>query len=306
MKNWISNRVLLPLIAIFLLLVTGILPGCQPDRDDDHRIGVIVSILPQAEFVEAIGGEKVKVDVMVPPGYSPHTYEPTPSQMTAVEKADIYASVGSGVEFEIAWLDKLLSFNPDIKLVDCSKGIDLIRTAGHSHNDKENHNHTEEGSYDPHIWLSLLNAKKMVHNIYDGLADFDPENEPYYQDNLENYLDQLDSLHNEFSQAFEGLDNRVFMIHHPSMGYFARDYDLIQLPIEDEGKEPTMAGLDRLIRQAREHNVNIVFTSPQFNPESAEVIAGEINGAVVGLDGLARDYTQNMQEIAESILEALN
>ncbi|MBN1370026.1 MAG: zinc ABC transporter substrate-binding protein [Dehalococcoidaceae bacterium] len=291
-------------VVFALVLLTCMFPfaSCQKQNFSDDAIGAVVTILPQVEFVEAVGGEKVAVSVMIPPGASPHTYEPTPSQMTALAEADIYFSVGSGVEFEISWLDKLLGINRQIILIDCSEGIELIEAEAHDH-EEEDH---EADSHDPHIWLSPVNAQVMVANICDGLVQLDPDNREYYQQNRDSYIEKLQAMHQDFSDGFSTVENRVFMMQHPSMSYFARDYALIQLSVEQEGKEPTPAGMASLIEQAKEAGVRVIFVSPQFNQDNADTIAREIDGAVEYIDGLARDYADNMRGIFEIMMEAMN
>ena len=282
--NKMEKRILLfgaILVAVCLIGAYLLIP--QTEKNEE-KIGVAVSILPQAEFVERIGGDKVKVTVMVPPGASSHTYEPTPSQLKEVSKAKMYAKVGSGIEFELAWMDKIASVNKKMLIVDCSKGIKLIDN-------------------DPHIWLSPRNAKIMVENIYQGLIKIDPANQEYYARNKEKYLQELDKLDNEITQALSGKKNRKIMVYHPAWAYFCRDYDLEQIPIEKEGKEPTPQGIASLIKQARENNITVVFASPQFNTKTAETIAKEINGKVVLIDPLAENYLENMRKVAEAFAE---
>ena len=282
--NKMEKRILLfgaILVAVCLIGAYLLIP--QTEKNEE-KIGVVVSILPQAEFVERISGNKVQVTVMVPPGASPHTYEPIPSQLKEVSKAKIYAKVGSGVEFESAWMDKIISVNKEMLVVDCSKGIELIDN-------------------DPHIWLSPKNAKIMVENIYQGLIQIDSANQEYYARNKEKYLQELDKLDNEIAQTLSGKKNRKIMVYHPAWAYFARDYGLEQIPIEKEGKEPTPQGIASLIKQARENNITVIFASPQFSTKTAEVIAKEIDGKVVLISPLEKNYLENMRKVAEAFAE---
>ncbi len=283
-----KKRVLLPIGVLFVaicLIGAYIYITSQTEKEIGKRIGVVVSILPQAEFVEKIGGDKVQVTVMVPPGASPHTYEPTPSQLKEVSRAKIYVKVGSGVEFELAWMDKIISVNEGMFVADCSRSIGLI----------------EKGrGVDPHIWLSPRNAKVMVENIYQGLIQIDPANQEYYVKNKEKYLQELDELDKEIIQALSGKKNKKIMVYHPAWAYFCRDYGLEQIPIEKEGKEPTPQGVASLIKQAKENNIRVIFASPQFSTKSAETIAKEIGGEVVLISPLEKNYLENMRKIAEA------
>ncbi len=291
-----ASRLLFTLALVPVLVFSA--TACAPEAETNDRVGVVVTILPQAEFVENVGGEKVRVTVMVPPGASPHTYEPTPSQMTALAKAEMYAKVGSGVEFELVWMDKLLATNPDMLVVDCSRGIELQEMVA-----EDEHEHSERE--DPHIWMSPVNAQIMVRNICAGLIETDPENKGYYEQNRDAYLQQLAEIDREITDSLAGVENRRFMVYHPAFGYFTREYDLTMISIEKEGKEPTAAGLAHLIEQAKAHDIRVIFAEPQFDPKSAEVIAEAIGGRVVLIDALAKDYIGNLRLIMNEMLSAL-
>lgn len=276
--------------------------ACAPEEEANGKVGVVVTILPQAEFVENVGGEKVEVTVMVPPGASPHTYEPSPAQMTALAKAEMYARVGSGVEFEIVWMDKLIATNQAIVVVDCAEGVEFREmVAEGEHEEDGEHN----GMMDPHIWMSPANAQVMVRNICDGLIEVDPENRSFYEKNRDDYLRKLVEIDQEIREGLAGVKNRRFMVYHPAFGYFAQEYDLTMIPIEEEGKEPTAAGLTRLIEQAKAHDTRVIFAEPQFDPKSAEVIAEAIGGRVVLIDPLAKDYIGNLRLILSEMLPAM-
>jgi len=292
-------------ILIACILSTGLMLtalSCAPEREADDRVGVVVTVLPQAEFVENVGGVKVSVTVLVPPGASPHTYEPKPVQMTALAEAEMYAKVGSGVEFELVWLDKLIATNKGMTVVDCSKGAEFQETEAEGEREKEHENHSR---MDPHIWMSPLNARIMVRNICDGLIEVNPENRSYYEQNRDDYLQQLTEIDRKMRDGLAGVKNRRFMVYHPAFGYFASEYNLDMITIEEEGKEPTAASLVRLIEQAKAHDIRVIFAEPQFNPKSAEVVAEAIGGRVVLIDPLAKDYIGNLRLILSEMLPVM-
>jgi len=288
--------------GILLLGLLLVVPACAPEKEASDKVGVVVTVLPQAEFVEKLGGEKVRVTVMVPPGASPHTYEPKPAQMAALAGAEVYFKVGSGVEFELAWMDKLLATNKNMVVVDCSQGVALREMMSEEEHEEENGNH---GRMDPHIWMSPVNARIMVSNICDGLVQIDPENSDYYQRNRDAYQQQLTEIDREIREGLAGVENRQFMVYHPAFGYFAREYDLTMIAMEKEGKEPTAAGLAHLIEQAKAHDIKVIFAEPQFDPKSAEVIAEAIGGSVVLIDPLAKDYIGNLRLLLQEMLPAM-
>jgi zinc transport system substrate-binding protein len=293
------------LLSAVLMLVPALAflnISCQGVSQRVEKIGVVVTILPQADFVQNVGGEKVDITVMVPPGADPHTYELTPSQMVKVSKAKIYAKVGSGVEFELAWMDKIIAQNKAMLVTDCSKGIQMREMEEYHHDEDNGEHHQGE---DPHIWLSPKNAKLMVGNICSGLIQVDPQNEAYYTRNRDEYLAKLDALDKDIQEGLSGLRNRRFIVFHPAWGYFAKDYNLEQIPIEIGGKEPSAKDIANLIQKAEEQNIKIIFASPEFNPRSAEVIAKEIGGRVVFIDSLAKDYINNMRLVLNELVQAM-
>lgn len=250
-----------------------------------NKINVVVTVLPEAEFAEKVGGEHVKVSVMVPYGNNPHIYEPAPSQLRGLADAQLYFKLGSGIEFELTWMSKIASINKNLTIVNISEGIDLMA-------DK-----------DPHIWLSPRNAIIMVENIRDALIVEDFQNKEAYRKNAALYIKELESLDAEIKEKLTGKKNRVFMVFHPSLAYFARDYNLKEIAIESEGKEPTIADLKGIIDEARSSGARIILASPQFSQKSAEVVAEEINGKVVSVDPLSKNYIENMRHIADILKE---
>ncbi len=327
-RRYVSTLIVLALL--FILLSVSSVSCSSPYETTDDATVVAVTILPQAGFVEAVGGDRVEVVVMVPPGASPHTYEVTPDQMVLLSRASMYAKVGSGVEFELAWLDRLLAANRDMLVVDCSHGIELLDTAhdgdhdheeehhAHEHNDHHDDHHQSSGHHDdhehhahdhdhhhngadPHIWLSVNNARVMVSHICEGLVQVDPDYADYYRANCAAYIDELTQLDEELSSSLQGLANRTFIVYHPAFGYFARDYDLVQIAVERGGNEPDADYMIRLIDEARDKGIRVIFAAPQFSSRSAEVIAAEIGGQVVHLDPLAKDYIPNLRSVAAAL-----
>lgn len=284
----IVNPLSLVAAALVILMLAATTAGCTgTDRQDDGKIVVAVTIPPEQEFVERVGGDHVRVILLVPPGADPHTYEPPPGVIADLADADIYAVVGSGIEFELAWKEKIAAMNPGMLIVDCSRGIDLISTG------EEDHSGT-----DPHIWLSPGNAKVMVENICQGLIEVDPANADEYRRNADTYQGELDALDREIAGALAESGVEKIMVYHPSWAYFARDYGLEEIPIENEGKEPSPRGIEHLIKQAKEEHITVIFASPEYSTRSAEVIADEIGGTVVLVSPLAKDYLANMRHVA--------
>ena len=274
--------------------------GCGDSKAPDsasQQINVVVSILPQAYMVKQIGKDRVHVTVMVPPGSNPATYEPSSEQMKSLSDADIYVRIR--VPFEDSWMEKFTSLNPKMTIIDQSARIERIRGSDYN----VTHNHA--GGEDPHIWLSPTLVMMQVENICKGLSGYDPAFTKFYQENAAAFNEDIDFLHRYIKASFDGVPRSSFITFHPSWTYFARDYGLKQVVMEVEGKEPSASELANIIRIAKRERIHVVFAAPQFSSRSAEVLAKEIDGKVVMIDPLARDWAGNLRHVAETIAEEL-
>lgn len=279
------------------MLAAAVFSGCISQDDASapakssnasHKIVVAATIAPLGDFVKAIGGDKVSVIVVVPPGAEPHTFEPTPSLMVDLSRADLYIMNGAGLEY---WIDRLLETNKNMTVLDSSEGISLLAES--------------EEEIDPHIWLSLRNAAIQAENICRGLTEVDPQNKDYYARNRDDYLEKLKSLDENFNGTFAGKKNKIFIVHHPAWTYFARDYGLNQLPLMENEKEPGPKYLGEVIEIARKNNITTLFVEPQYNPKAAETIAQEMNARVVTIDPLAENYLDNLINASREIALSL-
>ncbi len=271
--------------------------------DGEKKIKAFVSILPQAYFVERVGGERVDVSVMVGPGQSPATYEPRPKQMAELGKARLYFRIG--VPFENVWMGRISKANPDLKMIDTRCGIKLLSMKSYQHgNDQAQRHHTKEVK-DPHIWLSLRLVKIQATNICQALIAEDPSRKGYFEANLRAFLDDLDKLDKEMTEKLRRLSMRKFMVFHPAWAYFARDYGLDQIPVEIEGKQPSAKVLASSIEQAKKEGIKVIFVQKQFSKKSAAAVARAISGRVIQVDPLASDYMTNMRTIAETFAKVM-
>lgn len=271
------------------------------------QVATTVSIVPQKFFVEKIGGDKVSVNVMVLPGNSPATYEPSPVQMTDLAKADIYFSIG--VPFEKRWLPRFESVAKNTKFVDVSQGIKkrVIQDHTHDHGHSDGHSHAHgHAAKDPHIWLSPKLAKMMAKNIYEALVENDGANKGLYSANYETFLNELDALDAQIKENLSNISSNKFIVFHPSWGYFADDYGLEQISIEIEGKEPKQRDLMRLIDFAKENGVKVVFVSPEFSQKSAKVIAENIGGETISISPLSLKWDENLLNMSKKLSKVLD
>ncbi len=257
------------------------------------QTNIIVSIAPLKLFVDKIGGDRVDTTVMVEAGASPHNYSPKPSQMRAISRGDIYFSIG--VEFEEIWLDKFKNQNENLIISDTSNGVEKLTMV-------ESHQHKEIHEKDPHIWLDPLNVKIIANNIYKTLIVKDKNSSEYYKKNLQIFLQEIDDLNSNIKSILEkSPKNSTFMVFHPSWGYFAKRYNLKQLTVEVEGKEPKMKELIKLIKEAKKSRVNAIFAQPEFSDKSAQIIANNLNIKVIKTSPLEKNWSDNLISLAKAI-----
>lgn len=404
------------------------------------NVNVVVSVLPQQTFVEKIGGDNVNVTTMVKPGSDPHSYEPKPSQMIAISKAQVYFPIK--IEFENAWLPKFKEQNKHMQFVEMTNGIKFLQMPAHGaeehgesglpfewagafklkkgeyhwsfakvngeyadpkmkflmikadtqneniietyeeeakslfktaqniakHNDaiddnkktyeltfdetqdqtifklsinetgtylfftehmpfefedkehflkdlarndiepvqtepeSDGHHHHHHGGVDPHTWTSPYNVKIMAKNIYDTLVKIDTKNSTEYKKNYENFLEEITQTDKKIKEIFSSVpQGSKFMVFHPSWGYFANEYGLVQLAIEVEGKDPKPKTLRKIIDKARNENIKAVFTQQEFSDKSAKALARELGIKVIKETPLAKEWSDNLLKMAHAI-----
>jgi zinc transport system substrate-binding protein len=309
--SFIYRTILVPALAL--------LPGCAAPRPaaapEGGALLVAVSVPPQAYLVERIGGPRVRVEVMIPPGASESTYAPTPRQMVALSRARLYVRVGHpAFLFEPQSIDPFLAAHPGIRVVDMSRGMDLIQTGeaeggpapsgffggGRKGGEEDEHAHP---AGDPHVWVAPSTMRVAAANVFRALADLDPAHAGLYRKNLRRLLKDIDALDREIRARLAhpaGTPGRSFMVYHPAWGYFAREYGLTQIAIEAGGREPSATQLIALIERARRQGVHAIFVQRGFARKSAEVIAEEIGGRVVEVDPLERDWLAGLSAAARA------
>ena len=279
------------LIYILTLLV---LSACNNTSPKDERSLLTVTIEPLRYFTEAIGGDYFQVISMVPKGSNPESYDPAPQQLIDLSKSQAYFRIGY-IGFEQSWMKKLEANAPNMKVFDTSKGIDLIQGEGHWHGD-----HFHEGGVEPHTWNSTKNASIIADNICQALCELDTEHQAYYKhrtDSLKQLIDQTDK---EIRSLLEEADS-TFLIYHPALSYFARDYGLKQISIEENGKEPSPAQLKNLIETCRKEKVHVIFVQQEFDQRNAQLIAEELGVSIVSINPLSYDWREEMLHVAKAL-----
>lgn len=282
---------------LFLLLAMLTLASCAGNGGKNKQRTLTVTIEPLRYFTETIAGDKFNVVSMVPEGSNPETYDPTPQQLVKLAKSTAYLRIGH-IGFEQAWIKKLQANTPNLPFYDMSEGIDLIHEInGHTHgNNEDRHTHGVE----PHIWNSTRNASILAENICKVLCEIDSVNKPYYQQRLDSLQKEIQTTDKEVQELMVHAD-QAFLIYHPALSYFAKDYGLKQISIEEGGKEPSPAHLQELIRTCRENQVRIIFVQQEFDVRNAELIAKELGVQVVSINPLSYHWKEEMLKVARAL-----
>ncbi|MEZ5010625.1 MAG: zinc ABC transporter substrate-binding protein [Bacteroidales bacterium] len=262
--------------------------SCGTTERSDSSI-ITTSIPPFEYFVKAIAGDGYQVNVIVPPGASPATFEPTPSVIKGLNKSELLILDGY-LGYETAWGDKLQSVNPGIATLTLANNQNLISGEAHDHGD-----HQHSSGVDPHFWISPPSAAIMASDIFEFLVKNYPGDSILFRDNYNNLASEINSVHNYVDSLLGGTGSRAFMIFHPALSYLARDYGLEQIAVEIEGKEPSPSDLKELIDHARLENIGVIFVQREFDRKNAEAIASEIGAEVVEIDPLSADWANSVR-----------
>jgi len=274
-------------VLLFVIAVTA--SGAGPQGLEGETFTVFVSIPPQKYVVERVGGPRVDVKVLVPPGRSPETYEPSPRQMAELGRARVYFR--TGMPFEDPLFRRLSGTLNDVDVVDTREGVTLRASGAH----------TCAGHADPHVWLDPQRVKIQAGTVREALSRLDPAHEEDYRSRFEVLAADLDRSRGKISALLEPVQGRRFYVYHPAFGYLADAFGLIQVPLEEDGKEPGPRQLARLIEQAREDRVRVLFMQPQHASRGAQAFAEGIGARIVPLDPLAEDLLANLERMALEI-----
>ncbi|MEI8183036.1 MAG: zinc ABC transporter substrate-binding protein [Desulfomonile sp.] len=295
------------------LLFSTILSPFLCGTSQAEGIKAFVAVLPQAYFVERLGGNHVEVRVLVGPGQDAHTYELSPKMVTELAGARVF--FGLGLPFETAIVKKITPIFDKLEVVDTTRGIPFRafqEEEEHEHGVQDRHEeaiqgpeHHNRGESDPHVWMDPKLVKIQASNIANALIRIDPSNSSEYAKNLAEFQAELDELDLELSRALAPVRGQRLYVYHPGYGYFADAYGLQQVSVETGGKEPSARHLASLIRRAKKDGATVIFVQPQFSRKSAEALANAIGGVVIPIDPLARDYMSNMKQIAVRVKSAL-
>lgn len=291
------------IIAGCLAVLMGVmLIGCNNANKDtgneaNGKLNVMVSIYPLKEFTEKIAGDKVEVTCLVPDNMEPHDYEPKTKDFEKLSKSNLFIYNGLGMESWVDQVNKTLE-GSNVDILNASDGVD-VRMEG----DVE----------DPHIWLSLKNAEKESESIKDELIKLDSDNAEYYENNYNEFKNELEELYNEYSPKFKSLTKKDFITGHAAFGYLCREFDLQQKSVENlyGGGEPTPKQLQELVTFCKENDIKTIFSESLASQKVSETLANEVGAEVVPILTLEakeddKDYTSAMRYNLEEIYKCLN
>ena len=277
-----------------------VLLACQTTKKADQKDVITVTILPQKYFVERIAGDLAEVNVLIPPGASPELYSLVPSQLKDVVRSKAWLRMGY-VGFELSWADKIMAANPDLQTFILSEGIDLISSEKEEHDD-----HMHENGVDPHFWMSPREVSIIAENTLNALLRIYPENEKMFRENFEILKADIENVDTHITEVLVDVRNRSFLVFHPALTYFARQYGLEQIALENMGKEPSPKHVKEVVQFAIDKNIRFIFIQKEFDRENAQIIAEEIGGSVIQINPLNYDWIEQMKETTENLRHALN
>lgn len=285
-------------ILSVLGMLAVLLSGCGTQNEasgsdtpkDSGKPVVAVTIVPEQTFVEKVCGDLVDTVVLVPPGFSPETYEPSPQEMTAFYDSKIYFTIGVPTEENY-----ILPSVPETTTV-----VSLAQACAEAYDDL-----AIDGGRDPHIWLSPKRAIVMVQTIADQMSVIDPDNADTYAANAAAYIAEIEQTDTQIKEILAPMTQRSFIVFHPAFGYFADEYGLTMYPLEQDGKEATAVELTRMIDFAKENGIKVIFYQAEIDSSQSQAFADEIGGVTMQLDPLSADYTNNLMEMAKTLAKGM-
>lgn len=275
-------------IATFIICALLIV-GCTTKSDSDKKT-IFVTITPMQSIIEEITAGDFDIEVIVPKGASPETFEPTPKQVTSFSDAEFIFSTGI-IDFEKSLVERI---SGDAEVVNLSNGIELI-AGSCSHG-----NHQHKHGVDPHIWTSPRALRTMVTNAHKAIMAHYPDSVKYTE-STGRLLERIDALDTYCATRIKAEGVEAMMIYHPAYTYYARDYGIEQIAIEHDGKEPSLRQTTALIEKAKEHGVKAILRQPQYSEDKVRAIANDAGAEIITTDPLAEDILGEIERVTEII-----
>ena len=270
---------------LFFILFIFIIYGCSNKITNNKRT-VTVTIEPLRYFTEQIAGDKIEVQTMVAKGGNPETYEPTAKQMANLQQSDLYIKVGN-IGFERTWMKKLKENAPHTIFVDSSDGI--------------SYSERQDGAKDPHTWMSTTNAIIIANNIYHALSEIDNKDSIYFKQNLKKLICHIGDVDDKIKKILVNNKNRTFLIYHPALTYYAKDYKLRQIAIEEEGREPSANQLLTTIALAKSMKVKKTFVLKEFSNRNTLIVSNNVGSKAITINPFNYEWDKEMVNIAEKL-----
>lgn len=281
--------------TLLILIAAAFFMACTRKQHNQDERTITVTIEPIRYFTERIAGDKFKVVSMVPGGSSPETYDPTPQQLVHLSGSEAYLRIGY-IGFEQTWMQRLAENAPKMKVFNLSQDVPLIKEEGHRHGD-----HFHAGGVEPHIWNSPANARIIARNIYRALCELDPANKDFYARNLEKLNREIEETDHEIRTLLNKPHDKSFLIYHPALSYYARDYGLHQVCIEENGKEPSATHLKELLDLCRKEGIQTVFVQKEFDTRNAELVAKEAGAQLVSINPLNYEWKKELIQTTKAL-----
>lgn len=280
------------LVAALVVLSCG---RGRENQDETRRMTITTSIAPFEYFISEIAGSDFDVNVIVPPGASPATFEPTPSVLRGVAGSEAVVLNGY-LGYEMAWGDRITGINGNIAILRLADSQDLIYGEAHRHGD-----HFHYSGVDPHFWTSPVSAMKIAADINRFLKSIYPDRAAEFEGNYGRLVTTITGVSARLDSLLADHKGESFMIFHPALTYLARDYGLNQVPVEVDGKEPSPAQMKSFIDTGMEKGIAVIFVQKEFDRRNAEAIAGQIGADVVEIDPLNRNWPETVISIGEAL-----
>ncbi|OJV83195.1 MAG: hypothetical protein BGO34_16035 [Bacteroidia bacterium 44-10] len=299
-------------LYIILLSALTLACGSGTKKNNVERTRILtVTIEPQRYFLDQIVGDAFTINTLVPPGTSPETYEPAPSVMVDMAKSNVYFMVGD-LGFENVWSKRLAKNNPNVTIINCSEGIVRMEGYDHDHDhghasgdDHDHHHHADDHAHvhshsgiDPHVWSSPQAVRIFSRNMLETMMELDPDNAGTYRANYDILLAKIEKTDSLIRDLLKDVSSKSFIIYHPALGYFARDYGLNQISIEFEGKSPSPSQIKEIVDIARKEKINTIFIERSFDTKNTTVVAQEIGAQVFEIDPLRYEWDEELLRIA--------
>lgn len=272
---------------LLFLTILSVAVSCRDNmRQAPDRRVITVTIEPLRYFAERIAGDRFDVETMVPQGGNPETYEPSARQMMNLSHSVLYVKVGS-IGFERTWMKKLEQNAPHAIIVDSSDGISMMKT--------------ENGIPDPHTWMSTANSLIIAENIYRALVKIDKKDSIYFKKNLENLIDSINHVDSEIRHLVRNAKTRSFLIYHPILTYYARDFGLTQIPLEEESRELSARQMHNIISRAKNERVKVFFVQKEFANRNINAVTESTGADTAEIDPLGYDWQNEMIKVARCL-----